>query len=42
VIFDIDPDIRVARTLPTKVYADPELVGGALHPFMLAPAEFMR
>jgi hypothetical protein len=25
VIFDIDPDIRVARTLSTKVYGDPGL-----------------
>ena len=23
--FDIDPDIRVARTLPARVYSDPEL-----------------
>jgi choline monooxygenase len=25
VIFDIDPDIRVAKTLPARVYADPDL-----------------
>jgi choline monooxygenase len=24
-VFDIDPDIRVARTLPARVYSDPEL-----------------
>jgi hypothetical protein len=24
-LFEIDPDIRVARTLPARVYSDPEI-----------------
>jgi hypothetical protein len=42
VIFDIDPDIRVAKTLTARVCSGPELFAGPLHPFMLLPAELMR
>src|SRR5712692_5236928 len=26
-VFEIDPDIRLARTLPARVYSDPDLFG---------------